>query len=247
MTIQNTTILPDQNNPEPKKQQVAGMFDRIAPKYDFLNHTLSMHIDKIWRRKVIKLVKRKQPLRILDVATGTADLALAAMVANPQRIDGIDISEEMLRIGQQKVEKHKADQQIFLQKADAENIPFPDQTFDVVMVAFGVRNFENLEAGLKEMTRVLRPGGLCVVLEFTMPRYFPVKQLYLFYFKCILPVIGRIVSKDKSAYTYLPDSVKAFPQRNEFTAILNRCGLINPVVHSLSCGIAAIYTASKPE
>jgi demethylmenaquinone methyltransferase / 2-methoxy-6-polyprenyl-1,4-benzoquinol methylase len=239
------TIVPDYNSTDTKKQQVAGMFNRIAPKYDFLNHALSLNIDKIWRRKVIKIITQNQPERILDVATGTADLAIAASKKTIARIDGIDISEEMLRIGVQKIEKLGKDQQIKLQKADAENIPFAEQTFDAVMVAFGVRNFENLEAGLTEMYRVLKPGGICVVLEFTMPRYFPVKQLYLFYFRFVLPSIGRIISKDKTAYTYLPESVKAFPQRQQFTALMQNAGMNNTSIRNLSLGIAAIYTGTK--
>lgn len=240
------TILPDYNSTETKKQQVAGMFNRIAPKYDFLNHALSLNIDKIWRRKVIKIITQKHPERILDVATGTADLAIAAAKKINANVDGIDISEEMLRIGRVKIEKLGKSEQISLQKADAENIPFADRTFDAVMVAFGVRNFENLEAGLAEMSRILKPGGICVVLEFTMPRYFPVKQLYLFYFRFILPFIGRIISKDKTAYTYLPESVKAFPQREQFTLLMQRAGMESTRYRSLSFGIAAIYTATKP-
>jgi demethylmenaquinone methyltransferase/2-methoxy-6-polyprenyl-1,4-benzoquinol methylase len=241
------TIVPDYNSNDTKKKQVAGMFNRIAPKYDFLNHALSLNIDKIWRRKVINIITQKNPERILDVATGTADLAIAASKKTGATIDGIDISEEMLRIGVQKIEKLGKQQQIKLQKADAENIPFTDRTFDAVMVAFGVRNFENLEAGLAEMSRILKPGGICVVLEFTMPRYFPVKQLYLFYFRFVLPVIGRFISKDKTAYTYLPESVKAFPQREKFTSLMQNAGMTNAGHKSLSFGIAAIYTGIKPK
>jgi len=222
------------------------MFDSIAPKYDLLNHTLSLNIDKIWRRKVARMVSKCSPVSILDVATGTCDLAIAvARKARPQSVCGIDLSEEMLNVGRQKVLKVGLSDIIKVQKGDAENLPFADNTFDAITVAFGVRNFENLEAGLREMLRVLKPGGSCVVLEFTMPAAFPVKQLYNFYFRHILPLIGRLVSSHKSAYTYLPESVKAFPQRADFVRIMEQCGYADACFRSLSLGIAAIYIGTK--
>ena len=239
-------VVPDSNNAQSKKVQVENMFDNIAPKYDLLNHVLSLNIDKIWRRKVVKIVSRRKPQRILDVATGTCDLAIAAArKAKPQLINGIDISEEMLNVGQKKISKLVLASKIELQKADAENIPFADNTFDSVTVAFGVRNFENLEAGLKEMHRVLNDKGICVILEFTLPTAFPVKQLYNFYFRRILPLIGKKISKDKSAYTYLPESVRAFPQRSDFVQIMQKCGFHSTSYKTLSLGIAAIYIGEK--
>ena len=238
-------VTPYSNSQQGKKEQVAGMFDTIAGKYDFLNHFLSLNIDKRWRKKVIKMVSEYHPQRILDVATGTGDLAIAAVVAKPQRIDGIDISEGMLEVGMQKIASKKLESLIFLQKGDAEAIPFADESFDAITVAFGVRNFENLEKGLKEMYRVLKSGGICVVLEFTMPRQFPFKQLYGFYFKNLLPLIGRMVSKDTSAYTYLPESVKAFPQYQQFLDELTKAGFTNNQQKVLTMGIAAIYEGKK--
>lgn len=239
-------VVPDQSNPESKKVQVENMFDSIAPKYDLLNHTLSLNIDKIWRRKVARIVAKSNHDTVLDVATGTCDLAIVtARKAHPQSVCGIDLSEEMLNVGRQKVQKANLSDIITVQKGDAENLPFADNTFDAITVAFGVRNFENLEAGLREMLRVLKPGGSCVVLEFTMPAAFPVKQLYNFYFRHILPLIGRLVSSHKSAYTYLPESVKAFPQRTDFVQIMERCGYSSARFRSLSLGIAAIYVGSK--
>jgi demethylmenaquinone methyltransferase/2-methoxy-6-polyprenyl-1,4-benzoquinol methylase len=241
----NKQVTPYSNSNKSKKEQVAGMFDTIARKYDFLNHFLSLNIDKVWRKKVIKIVKKHQPRRILDVATGTGDLAIAALASNPERIDGIDISEGMLSVGKSKIKEKKLEQIIYLQKGDAEAIPFPDNTFDAITVAFGVRNFEHLQQGLKEMFRVLKPGGICVVLEFTMPHKFPFKQFYGFYFKYLLPFIGKLVSKDKSAYTYLSESVKAFPQNQFFVAEMADAGFNDNSFKPLTMGIAAIYSGKK--
>lgn len=239
-------IVPDSNRAQSKKVQVENMFDSIAPKYDLLNHTLSLNIDKIWRRKVVRIVNKKNPQQVLDVATGTADLAIAtAQKVNLQKINGIDLSEEMLNIGREKIAKLGLTGKIELQKADAERIPFADNTFDAITVAFGARNFENLEAGLNEMQRVLKPNGICVVLEFTMPTVFPVKQLYNFYFRRILPLIGKKISQSETAYTYLPESVQAFPQRADFLQIMNKCGFVGTYFRSLSFGIAAIYVGVK--
>lgn len=240
-----TPIKPYSDSDKGKKEQVAGMFDSIAEKYDFLNHFLSLNIDKVWRKKVVRILKLKKPERILDVATGTGDLAIASLKSNPKRIDGIDISEGMLEVGKKKIISKGHDKTIFLQKGDAENIPFDDNTFDAITVAFGVRNFENLDKGLSEMYRVLKPGGICLVLEFTMPQYFPVKQLYGFYFKFILPVFGKMISKDNSAYTYLPESVKVFPQRKEFIEKLEGSSFKNTNIKNLTFGVAAIYKGEK--
>lgn len=240
-----TTVKPYTNSSKSKKEQVAGMFDNIASKYDFLNHFLSLNIDKIWRKKVVRILKKINPEQILDVATGTADLAIASLACKPQRVDGIDISEGMLSIGKQKVSKKGLSDHIFLQIGDAENIPFEDNKFDAITVAFGARNFENLEAGLQEMNRVLKPGGTCLVLEFTMPTKFPMKQLYRFYFKHILPFFGKVISKDNSAYSYLPESVEAFPQRNDFLSRMKDADFIHTEFTNLSFGVAAIYKASK--
>ncbi|MBI9066453.1 MAG: bifunctional demethylmenaquinone methyltransferase/2-methoxy-6-polyprenyl-1,4-benzoquinol methylase UbiE [Salinivirgaceae bacterium] len=238
-------VKPYLNLESSKKEQVASMFNNIAGKYDFLNHFLSMNIDKGWRKKVVKILIEHKAKRILDVATGTGDLAIASLNANPERIDGIDISEGMLAVGVEKIKKKKLDHQIFLKSGDAENIPFEEQTFDAVTVAFGVRNFENLDKGLGEMLRVLKANGKTIILEFTMPITFPIKQLYKFYFKYILPTLGKLVSKDDSAYTYLPESVGAFAQRNELIAKMEKVGFTDCYYKSLSFGIAAIYVGSK--
>lgn len=238
-------VKPYSNSDKSKKEQVAGMFNNIAGKYDLLNHVLSMNIDKLWRKKVVRKLQEHKVRRILDVATGTGDLAIAALRANPERVDGIDISDGMLEVGKTKIRQRGLNNKIFLQSGDAEAIPFEDATFDAITVAFGVRNFENLDAGLQEMNRVLKPGGICVVLEFTMPSLFPFRQLYGFYFKNMLPLIGRLVSKDTSAYTYLPESVKAFPQNQQFIERMEQAGFAQNSFQTLSLGIAAIYAGFK--
>ena len=225
---------------------IASMFDRISPKYDQLNHLLSFNIDKIWRRKTAKAVAKRQPKTILDLATGTADLAIALAKRNPQAdIVGIDIAEKMLDIGRDKVVKQGLENQIELRMGDAASLPFDDNTFDAVTVAFGVRNFEDMERGLAEIQRVLQPQGQVFILEFSMPERFPIKQLYSLYFKHILPKIGRWVSKDMGAYTYLPESVERFPKPDAFLAKLRSHGLDECSARPLSGGIATLYTASK--
>lgn len=221
------------------------MFNNIAGRYDLLNHLLSMGIDRGWRKKLVKLMSRDNPQRILDMATGTADLAIAAAKINPVSITGTDIAEEMLAIGQEKVNKLGLGRMIHLQKADSENLPFSDAEFDAAMVAFGVRNYENLPAGLGEMCRVLKPGSHAFILEFSKPQKFPVKQLFGFYSRFILPVIGRVVSKDNSAYTYLPESVAAFPQNEEFIKIMLGAGFSKAEFISLSFGITNLYIGTK--
>ena len=225
---------------------IAAMFDRISPKYDALNHLLSLNIDKVWRRKTAKAAAKSQPKTILDLATGTADLTLALAKHSPQaHIIGMDISEKMLDIGKAKVAQRKMESQIELRLGDAAALPFGDNSFDVVTVAFGVRNFEDLDKGLSEISRVLKPGGQAVILEFSMPERFPVKQLYRFYFKRILPRIGKSVSKDSSAYTYLPQSVERFPKPGAFLQLLSSKGLHYGTKRFLSFGIATLYQAKK--
>ncbi len=221
------------------------MFNSIAGRYDFLNHFLSAGIDQSWRRKAIRMLGNHHPQTILDVATGTGDLAIEAMKLKPKKVIGIDIAEDMLAIGRKKINEKGFEQIISLETGDSENIQFADHTFDAVMVAFGVRNFENLEKGLAEMYRVLTNGGEVIILEFSMPEKFPVKQLYIFYFKYILPSLGRIISGDKSAYTYLPESVSKFPAGTEFINILKKTGFTQTNVKKLTFGIASIYSGKK--
>ena len=225
---------------------IAAMFDRISSKYDALNHILSLNIDKVWRKKTAKIVSKTQPKAILDLATGTADLAIAMAKHNPQaHIIGLDISEKMLEIGKEKVKLQNLENQIELHHGDAASLPFEDSRFDAVTVAFGVRNFEDLSKGLSEMHRVLKTNGQAVILEFSMPERFPVKQLYNFYFKHLLPNIGKWVSKDGNAYSYLPHSVEKFPKPSDFCNILGSFGLKNCQIKPLSFGIATLYVANK--
>jgi demethylmenaquinone methyltransferase/2-methoxy-6-polyprenyl-1,4-benzoquinol methylase len=225
---------------------IAKMFDRISPKYDRLNHLLSLNIDKTWRKKTAKAVAKSQPETILDLATGTGDLAIALAKYNPQaHIIGLDISEKMLEIGKAKIAKQGLDNQIDLRLGDAAALPFESQFFDAVTVAFGVRNFENLQLGLSEICRVLKPNGQVYILEFSMPERFPIKQAYRLYFKQILPKIGKQVSKDDWAYSYLPESVERFPKPAAFLQTLNDNGLSEASTRSLTWGIATLYTARK--
>lgn len=222
------------------------MFDTIAPKYDLLNRVLSLGIDVSWRKRAIGYLKPLQPKEILDVATGTADVAImAAKILKPQRIIGIDIANHMLEIGRKKITKEGLEGVITLKTGDSENLQFTDQSFDAVTVAFGVRNFENLEKGMTEMYRILRPGGQLVVLEFSRPRLFPFKQIYNTYFKYVLPLIGRLTSRDVRAYTYLFESVQAFPEGDSFLQILSQIGYKNPLCERLTLGICTIYVATK--
>jgi len=231
-----------------KREAVESMFDSIAWRYDFLNHFLSFGTDKLWRRKAISIIgKNSKPGTILDVATGTGDLALAAMKLNPSKITGIDISEKMLEIGREKIERKGLTAKIELLKGDSEHIGFPDNHFDAAMVAFGVRNFSDPVAGLKEMHRVIMPGGIVMVLEFSKPASFPFRQVYNFYFLNILPFFGRIFSKDKEAYRYLPESVMKFPDNERFLSLLSDAGFISPWQKKLTGGIASIYTGIKPD
>ncbi len=232
---------------EAKKPQVSRMFDRIAPWYDFLNRLLSLGIDRSWRKKAIRQLQGESVNRLLDVATGTADLALeAARQLHPEEIIGVDISEQMLEIGRKKTGKAAGKTQIQLIQGDSEQLPFPDDHFDAVTVAFGVRNFEDLGKGLREMLRVLKPGGKIVVLEFSRPRAFPFRQVFNGYFKYILPGIGRLTSKDPRAYRYLYESVQAFPDGKDFLRELDQNGYSSHTCIPLTLGICSIYTASKP-
>lgn len=222
------------------------MFDRIAPKYDLLNRVLSLGIDVWWRKKAIAYLKAAKPAEILDVATGTADVAiLMARILNPKRIVGIDIANQMLEFGRVKIKDAGLQEVISLETGDSEHLRFETGTFDAVTVAFGVRNFENLEKGLAEMQRVLKPGGRVVILEFSKPHIFPFKQLYNSYFKYVLPLIGRLTSRDMRAYTYLFESVQVFPEGNQFTEILTKTGFNDPICERLTLGICSIYTATK--
>ncbi|MCC7029921.1 MAG: bifunctional demethylmenaquinone methyltransferase/2-methoxy-6-polyprenyl-1,4-benzoquinol methylase UbiE [Chitinophagaceae bacterium] len=221
------------------------MFDGIAHKYDFLNRLLSFRIDTLWRKRVIRLLKPFAPRHILDVATGTADLAIALTALKPESITGIDISAGMLEIGRQKVALKENTKMIRLQKADSENLPFDEGTFDAVTVAFGVRNFENLGTGLSEIYRVLTPGGQFVILEFSKVKKFPLKQFYHLYFRYVTPAIGKLFSNSSTAYSYLPNSVQVFPEGEEMCVILQKTGFKKVVCTSLSFGIASLYHCQK--
>lgn len=239
------SVVPYKDKKEGKREQVAEMFDNISPKYDLLNHVLSAGIDFYWRKKAIGFLKKEEPKVILDIATGTGDFALEALSLNPEKIIGMDISEGMLAVGKEKIKKAGKDHIIDLQKGDSENLPFTDNYFDAVIVAFGVRNFENLLAGLKEMNRVMKQDGTCVIVEFSKPKGTPFRQFYNFYFKHILPAIGKLVSKDSSAYTYLPESVQAFPDGADFLNIYQQAGFTNSKCITLTFGICSIYIGKK--
>ena len=239
-------VQPYLDNTTDKKTQVALMFDNISHRYDFLNHFLSLGIDRYWRKKAVNFLKDKKHEFILDVATGTGDFAIAVLKKlKPAKITGIDISEKMLEIGKRKIAAKFPSANIELLTGDSEKLKFEENLFDAAIVAFGVRNFENLEKGLCEIYRVLKSGGWFVVLEFSRPSRFPVKQFYGFYFKNILPVIGKIFSKDSRAYKYLPESVSAFPEKENFLDFLHQTGFIQCSFKALTFGIASIYTAQK--
>lgn len=238
-------VTPYKDKTTSKKEQVATMFDNIAPKYDFLNQLLSLGIHKGWRRKAIRLLEVQKPKTILDIATGTADFAIEAMKLNPTKVVGVDISEGMLKLGREKINKLGLQNKIELKTGDSESLPFSDNSFDAITVGFGVRNFENLEKGVADIYRVLNPDGMLVILEFSKPTHFPVKQVYNFYFKYVTPFVGKLFSKDSSAYTYLPESVNAFPAGEEFLKILNKAGFKESKAISLTFGIASIYIARK--
>lgn len=240
----DVTVVPYKNDQASKKEQVARMFNNISRRYDFLNRFLSLGVDVYWRKRAIRLLAEAKPQLILDVATGTGDLAIAALKLKPKKIIGVDISVGMLDIGRAKLKRRGLDQ-IEMIEADSENLPFEENKFDAAIVAFGVRNFENLDRGLAEICRVLRPGARLVVLEFSRPRKFPMKQLYSFYFTAILPRLGRWMSRDATAYTYLPDSVNAFPDGEDFLKRLQQNGFKNTACYPLTFGISSLYVGVK--
>jgi demethylmenaquinone methyltransferase/2-methoxy-6-polyprenyl-1,4-benzoquinol methylase len=240
-------IIPYKDSGKTKKEQVAEMFDSIAGKYDFMNRFLSAGTDIGWRKKAIRLFKKDNPKVILDVATGTADMAImTCKLLNPDKVIGIDISQQMLEIGVKKIEKEGFVDKIQLQQGDSETIKFAENTFDGVMAAFGVRNFENLENGLAEMLRVLKPGGQLVILEFSKPRRKAVRSLYNLYMGIVAPQVARWFRQNKDAYNYLSESSNAFPDRQDLVDILNKIGYSDTRFKSLSLGICCIYTGRKP-
>jgi demethylmenaquinone methyltransferase/2-methoxy-6-polyprenyl-1,4-benzoquinol methylase len=240
------TVVPFKNSTESKKKQVENMFDKIAFRYDFLNRFLSAGIDIGWRKKAIKQLILAKPQKILDVATGTGDFAITSYeILKPEKIIGIDISDGMLDIGRKKIAKAGLENSIELINGDSEAILFDDNSFDAVTVAFGVRNFENLEKGLSEIKRVLKPGGKLIVLECTKPSLPVLKQLYNFYMKFVTPKIGKIIAKNNEAYQYLNDSVLRFPEKKSFIHILNQSDYRNAFYKTLTLGICTIYCAEK--
>jgi len=240
------TVIPYTEEQGTKKEQVADMFNNISKTYDFLNHFMSLGIDIIWRKKAINELKKDQPKLILDVATGTGDFAFEALkILKPEKIVGVDISRGMLDVAEEKIAKRNLSSQFEVKLGDSEKLPFSDSGFDAVTVAYGVRNFENLEKGLADILRVLKPGGKAVVLEFSKPKVFPIKQLYNFYFNYITPGIGKLFSKDARAYSYLPESVAAFPDGKSFTGLMDKVGFKYTKCRPLAFGICSIYTGVK--
>ncbi|WP_341228072.1 bifunctional demethylmenaquinone methyltransferase/2-methoxy-6-polyprenyl-1,4-benzoquinol methylase UbiE [uncultured Arcticibacterium sp.] len=239
-------VVPYKDKTEGKKEQVSEMFDNISKNYDLLNRVLSGGIDIYWRKKAMSLLKKAQPKLILDIATGTGDLAIEAnKQLNPDKIIGVDISEGMLKYGREKMARLGLSDKIELKMGDSEKLLFDDNTFDAVIVSFGVRNFEDLEKGLTDMCRVTKEGGTCVVIELSTPKSFPMKQLYGFYSTKILPLIGKLISKDNAAYTYLPESVKAFPDGDNFLAIFEKAGFKHAFCKALTFGICSVYVGTK--
>ena len=228
-----------------KKEEVAEMFNNISSKYDFLNHFLSLGIDKLWRKKAVKMLRSIKPERVLDIATGTGDFAIESLTLKPKEIVGLDISAGMLEMGREKMKKRKVDHIISMHLGDSEEIPFDDNYFDALTVGFGVRNFEHLEKGLAEMLRVIKPNGKVIILEFSKPKQFPIKQLFSFYSNNIIPILGKSISKDAKAYSYLPESVAAFPEGKDFENILIKLGYKDVSATPVSGGIATIYAGTK--
>jgi demethylmenaquinone methyltransferase / 2-methoxy-6-polyprenyl-1,4-benzoquinol methylase len=234
-------ILPYSTSGGSKKAEVRSMFNNIASTYDGLNRVLSLGIDQLWRKKLITRLKAHSPSSVLDVATGTADLAIAEAQAMPTKVIGLDISEGMLAVGRKKIASLRLNDKVILVQGDSEALAYPDSHFDAVTVAFGVRNFENLEQGLAEIKRVLRPGGILLVLEFGTPPNALVRIVYNFYSSTLLPFVGKLVSKDARAYSYLPESVRAFPSGEAFIAILTRVGFLRPSSTALTFGVCMLY------
>ena len=238
-------VTPEQ---EAKKNQVARMFDGIAHRYDFLNHFFSLGIDVLWRKSCIRILRNEQPEKLLDVATGTADFAIEAVrMGLDVHVTGVDISAGMLDVGREKIAARGWNDRIQLIQGDSVALPFDEGSFDGFTVAFGVRNFEDLQGGLQDMLRVLKPGAMGLVLEFSKPKHFPIKQLFGLYFKHIMPTVGKWVSKDPAAYTYLPESVQAFPEGEAFLDEMRKAGFVDVKAKSLTGGIATIYTGRKPQ
>ncbi len=238
-------VKPYGNENTSKKEEVAEMFNNISKRYDFLNHFLSLGIDKIWRRKAVNMLRPLNPKRILDLASGTGDFAIESLKLNPTEIVGMDISEGMLEVGRIKMKTKGYDNVITMRLGDSEDLPFEDGYFDALTVGFGVRNYENLEKGLAEMLRVVRKGGKIVILEFSKPKKFPVKQYYAFHSRYIIPFFGKRISKDEKAYAYLPESVAAFPEGEAMKEILRKVGYLNVESMLVSGGIATIYSGDK--
>lgn len=243
--MEKKVVKPYNKETSSKKEEVAEMFNNISKRYDFLNHFLSIGIDKLWRKKAVRLLRSTEPKKILDLATGTGDFAIALLKLNPEEVVGVDISQGMLDVGIQKMKKRGHDKIVRMQIGDSENLPFDTDYFDALTVGFGVRNYENLEAGLTEMLRVIRPGGKAAILEFSKPKKFPIKQLFGFYSNRLIPFIGKLVSKDARAYSYLPESVEAFPEGQNFVDIMNKIGYKNVEMTPVSGGIATIYLGTK--
>lgn len=243
--VMKQQVVPYEEMSLPKKEQVTLMFDRIAFRYDLMNRLLSFGIDVGWRKRMVKILSPDHPKMILDVATGTADVAIQLASLDPDQITGIDISQEMLSRGREKLKEKKLDQLISLIHADSEKLPFEDNKFDAVTVAFGVRNFEHLEMGLSELFRVLKKDGKLVILEFSKPSSFPFKQLFRFYFTAICPALGKWITNDKMAYDYLHRSVAEFPDGKNFTTLLNKTGFAETQCFPLTFGISSIYTGRK--
>jgi demethylmenaquinone methyltransferase/2-methoxy-6-polyprenyl-1,4-benzoquinol methylase len=229
-------------SPDKSAAHMAGMFNGIAPHYDFLNHFLSFGFDYLWRRRLVREIAKRQPQHILDVATGTGDLAILLQRMTKAAVTGIDIAEDMLHIARKKACKLA---KLRFMQAQAESLPFPSASFDAVTVAFGVRNFEHLQKGLAELLRVLKPGGTLAILELTTPIHFPMKQLYGFYSFRLIPFAGRLISTHRAAYRYLPYSIHAFPQREKFLSKLSLTGFTAPACRSFTGGVCCFYTACK--
>jgi demethylmenaquinone methyltransferase/2-methoxy-6-polyprenyl-1,4-benzoquinol methylase len=241
----SNTIVKPYNSEKSKKEEVAKMFNNISANYDFLNHFLSLGIDHLWRKKAIKQLKNLEVKKVIDIATGTGDFAIASLKLNPDEVIGVDISSGMLEVGSKKMKNKGHDKTIKMILGDSENLAFEDNYFDALTVGFGVRNFENLEKGLSEMLRVIRPGGKAVILEFSKPKKFPIKQVFSFYSKYFIPFFGKKISKDTKAYAYLRESVAAFPEGKEFQDILKKLNYRNVDSIILSGGIATIYIGIK--
>lgn len=245
MTYKQEQIKP-YNSKEAKGKQVERMFDSIAHSYDLLNHTLSLGIDKHWRKAAIDSLRPFKPQHILDVATGTGDFAmLAAKELQPKSLLGIDLSEGMMDVGRRKIKEAQLDNVICFQKEDCLNLTLKDDSFDAVMVAYGIRNFENLDQGLREMCRVLKPEGRLVIIELTSPNRFPMKQLFWLYSHVLMPTLGKIISKDSQAYAYLPATMEAFPQGEEMQHILQKAGFKDVKFKRFTFGLSTLYMASK--